>query len=325
MRMHGVNLGGWFIPERWMTPALFNGIDAIDSMTLLATNEGKRRYLHHIHEFIDDKDIEFLSQNGVRILRVPVGWWMVNDQDQDEDEEVAQACITRLDWLFDFAEQKNLLILLDYHAARGSQNGKDHSGAVGLIQWKQYRAKNLFYLKYFAKRYSVSPALWGVELINEPVVKRQFWFLFRYYRAAKKQLRNVLSSDVRIVIHDGFMPLLFSHITPRRSQTVLDLHLYEIAVKKNESVDAYFDRRDARYRRWIHVLRHFQPVIVGEWSGVIPETFLKDISENERRKLINENISRQKSIYQEADASMFWSFKAADQMMWNFETSLRRK
>lgn len=31
----GVNLGGWLLLERWMSPSLFAGTDAVDEYTLM--------------------------------------------------------------------------------------------------------------------------------------------------------------------------------------------------------------------------------------------------------------------------------------------------
>ena len=315
----GVNLGGWFIPEKWMSPGLFDGLNVVDTAGLLRSSEGAQRYNKHIREFIQESDIEIFANNNVQLLRVPIAWWMV----ADEHTELATASIERLDWLFRVAETYNLNVLLDYHAARGSQNGKDHSGRSGAVGWKNYTTQNLSYLIDIARRYAHSAALWGIELLNEPAVKGNFWTLYQYYRVVNKQLKAIIPSSVKIVIHDGFVPILFTNITPWRSKTVLDMHLYEINVKAGESIDDYFDRRDQIYRRRIKFYKCFQPVIVGEWSGVVPEHFLRKLSNDEQEKVIHQNIKRQLALYNEADAWMFWSYKTADQSMWNFQSLLQ--
>ena len=35
--MRGVNLGGWLVLEKWMTPGLFAGINAVDEYTFMQT------------------------------------------------------------------------------------------------------------------------------------------------------------------------------------------------------------------------------------------------------------------------------------------------
>lgn len=318
---HGVNLGGWFIPEKWMTPELFAELEVSDAMGLLQTEVGRKRYARHVEVFIQEADIEFLAQNHETLLRVPIAWWMISD----EYDAIADVCRERLDWLFRLAENHNLKILLDYHAARGSQNGKDHSGKRGVIGWQKYKTQNIEYLVEFTRRYANSSALWGIELLNEPVVKGNFWTLYQYYRGAKKRLKSIIPSSLKIIIHDGFIPMLFTNIAPWRSSMVLDMHLYEIEVDNGESVQEYFDRRDTLYRKRIKFYSRFQLVIIGEWSGVIPERFLKELSNEERAEVIRENIARQLELYKAADAWMFWSYKTADEMMWNFKSLLARE
>jgi glucan 1,3-beta-glucosidase len=316
----GVNLGGWFIPEKWMLPELFADLNVSDTAGLLRSSEGAQWYRKHIQEFIQESDLKELANNKVQLLRVPVAWWMIADGNAD----LADRCIERLDWLFRLAEKYDLMILLDYHAARGSQNGKDHSGKSGNVEWKNYKAQNLTYLIDIARRYADSSALWGIELLNEPVVKGNFWALYQYYRAAKKQLKSIIPNPAKIIIHDGFMPILFTNIAPWRSSIVLDMHLYEIEVKKDESIQQYFDRRDKIYRRRIQFYKCFQPIIIGEWSGVIPAKFLNGLRPDKKAEIIRENISRQLALYREADAWMFWSYKTADISMWNFQSLLQK-
>ena len=32
-KLRGVNLGGWLVLEKWMTPSVFEGLDAVDETT----------------------------------------------------------------------------------------------------------------------------------------------------------------------------------------------------------------------------------------------------------------------------------------------------
>ena len=36
VRLRGVNLGGWLVLEKWMTPSLFEGLSATDETTWCA-------------------------------------------------------------------------------------------------------------------------------------------------------------------------------------------------------------------------------------------------------------------------------------------------
>jgi glucan 1,3-beta-glucosidase len=59
------------------------------------------------------------------------------------------------------------------HAAKGSQNGYDHSAPPdpGKSYWGQYRENidtTLDAVEFLAKRYKDDPAFLGIGLLNEP-------------------------------------------------------------------------------------------------------------------------------------------------------------
>lgn len=308
----GVNFGGWFIPERWMTPELFSTFAIQDTITLIHTEAGKKRYLKHIDEFISEDDFKWCKQNKVNLVRLPVAWWMFSDKLAD----VALSCIKQLDWAMETAEKYNIQILLDYHGALGSQNGKDHSGQAGAVKWKAYFSENLQIITTLANRYSSSTSLWGLELLNEPVTLHNYWSLLRFYRKAATQLKTILPEHTRIVFHDGFHPLVFAGSLWGK-RVCMDMHLYEIPVRSGESLESYLDRRDRRYRRRIRLFSFVHPIIVGEWSGVLPEALLKSRTHHERQVAISQNISRQQRIYGDALVAIFWSYRTKDQTTWN--------
>ena len=74
----------------------------------------------------------------------------------------------------DMARQHDLRVLLDLHAAPGAQNASNHSGNgnTGRIQWYQRanQQKTTQILLDIADEYGGHPALWGIELLNEPLV-----------------------------------------------------------------------------------------------------------------------------------------------------------
>ena len=78
--MHGVNLGGWLVLERWMTPSVFAGTDATNEYELSKTAGGRARIQHHRHTFIQEADIKWLAHAGIQLLRLPIGYWALEDQ-----------------------------------------------------------------------------------------------------------------------------------------------------------------------------------------------------------------------------------------------------
>lgn len=137
MTILGVNLGGWFIPEKWMSSSLFAGTDAQDLYQLLATPKGERRYLQHMDNWITEDDFRWMKAHGIVRVRLPIGYWALGGDDRYPDVS------KYLDWSFAMAEKYQISILLDLHAARGSQNGRNHSGRIGPIDWWRYKDQTL--------------------------------------------------------------------------------------------------------------------------------------------------------------------------------------
>ena len=218
----GVNLGGWLLVERWMTPSLFKDTDAKDEYSLMQTPNGASRIKKHRDTYMTEEDWKWLAAHEVTHVRVPIGYWALHD---DPPYVNAKA---RLDWAFRMAEKYDIKILLDLHALKGSQNGTIHSGKIGPVEWRGYEQESLDTLKELATCYRDSKALWGLEIINEPKVLGNYIALLRYYRDAYKVVRKILKPGTYTVFQDGFLPLFFSGVlwATKGHPVIMDTHFY---------------------------------------------------------------------------------------------------
>ena len=121
--LRGVNLGGWLVLERWMTPSVFAGTDASNEHQLMMQPDGPERIAKHRQEFMTEADFAWLHTHGIEALRVPVGYWVLESQDGYLE------ATKQLDWCFAMAQKYHMRVLLDLHAAPGAQNLGDHSGS----------------------------------------------------------------------------------------------------------------------------------------------------------------------------------------------------
>ena len=147
--LRGVNLGGWLVLEQWMTPALFEGTQARDE-TYLCTELGETRARDH----------------GFQAVRIPVPFFLF------EDIGPYVHCAEYLDRAFAWAEETGLQILIDLHTVPGGHNGTDNSGIMGISVWSTRQdcvAYTLRVLEKLAERYGERKALWGIEVLNEPM------------------------------------------------------------------------------------------------------------------------------------------------------------
>jgi glucan 1,3-beta-glucosidase len=314
----GVNLGGWLLVERWMTPSLFKDTKAQDEYSLMQTSEGAARLLKHRTAFMTEEDWLWLASNNISYVRLPVGYWVMND-----DAPYVNAK-KQLDWAFEMAEKYSIHILLDLHALKGSQNGTMHSGKIGTVEWKKYTLHTFKVLKKLALRYKKSPAFWGIEIINEPKVVGNYFALLSYYRKAYKLLRGILKPGTYTVFQDGFVPLLFSGALFARKKfpVIMDTHFYLAFPKLLSwmSPEAYDRFRDLLYGLTIILTYWRQPVIVGEWSSVLPQAMFDKVPKDQHYKMLAGTIARQRALYGKAMGAFYWNYKAEGEGMYNFRS-----
>jgi glucan 1,3-beta-glucosidase len=314
----GVNLGGWLLVERWMTPALFEGTDAKDEYSLMQTEVGILRIKKHRKTFITEEDWQWLAKNKINYVRLPVGYWVLQS-----DNPYKQAA-KELDWAFMMAEKYNINILLDLHALKGSQNGTIHSGKAGSVEWRCYEQDSFDTLKELALRYRDSPALWGIEIINEPKVLGNFIALLRYYRDAYKLLRGILRPGTYTVFQDGFVPLLFSGaLLPRKAHPVImDTHFYLTlgGLLSSLSPKVYDRFRSMVYKSILFLTTWRQPVIVGEWSSILPQRMFDKMPKERHYEMLADTIKRQRKIYGRAMGRFYWNYKTEGEGMYNYRS-----
>ncbi len=320
--IRGVNLGGWLVLEKWLTPSLFAGTDAGDEFTFMQTPGAGKRIEAHRRSFIRETDFKWLGQHGVNLVRIPVGYWLF------EDIDGYMATVKYLDKAMAWAEKHNLRVIIDLHGVRGSQNGFDNSGKAGQAEWfgdKQAIATSIDILCRIANRYKDSSALWGIELLNEPVAKGHLWTLLRFYRTAYTRLRAILRPGTRVVFHDGFQPLFMTGaLWPRKSHpVVMDVHWYAFPIG-DKSLHGYLAKSAWRRKALIKLLQLWQPILVGEWSTVLPQRFFDAEPTNKHMELLATNATMQQQAYAQSAGWIYWNYKAEGDGMWNFRDLAER-
>jgi glucan 1,3-beta-glucosidase len=317
--LKGVNLGGWLILEKWMTPIVFEGSAAIDEYTLSQTASGRKAIKAHQKSFIQESDFKWLKDNNIDIIRVPVGYWLF------ESDENLTPHIKYLDWAMKMAEKYDIQVLIDLHGLKGSQNGRDHSGRSGQSMWfknEQYRTDSVDVLGRIAKRYGGHPKFWGIQIINEPFPKLFNLKLRKYYKQSAKRLESIVK-DTRIIYSDSFTPRLMSGVLPyfNNKPAVMDIHIYQPFRPWVKLATLDFFLRWLAWQKKLHVrLMKKHSVIIGEWSGVIRHEDLQKIPESQHEAVTKQFIQAQLSVYNQTDAWFYWSYKTEGPGTWNYRS-----
>jgi glucan 1,3-beta-glucosidase len=284
--LRGVNLGGWLVLEKWITPSLFAGLRATDETSFcveLGEVEATRRLLHHWQTFITRDDFAWLARVGINAVRLPVGHWLFG-QDYpyhpsygEQRYPFAVGGLAIVDQVFAWAGEFNLGVVLDLHAAPGCQNGFDNGGILGVCDWptkQEYIDHSLDVLERLAHRYHDQPMLLGIEVLNEPRWDISTELLKDYTLAAYRRIRRHCPPEkVSVVFHDGFRD--FREYAgflqePEFRNVVFDIHRYQCFVRNEIDLDIFGHIRksavDLRGEVRRIVAESGYRVICGEWS-----------------------------------------------------------
>ncbi|CAK5269394.1 unnamed protein product [Mycena citricolor] len=291
--IRGVNLGGWFVLEPWITPSIFNNTgnaNIIDEFTFGSMQDPKTALTtltKHWETWITEADFIAIAAAGLNHVRIPLGYWSVPMTSDDTNENTSPTpyisgawpyLLTALNW----AKKHGIRVILDLHGAPGSQNGFDNSGQrTSNSQWAITPAnitRTVDTLTYIVKH--VGGLIDVIELLNEPATflypstypdtLRQFW------QDGYDAVRAAVGPDIRVMIGDGFMGVdaWTNFMTyPSAQGVIMDYHEYQLfsvpELSRNFSEHIQFTCSSmadidafARNNIW---------AIVGEWSTAVTD------------------------------------------------------
>ncbi|CDO95352.1 unnamed protein product [Kluyveromyces dobzhanskii CBS 2104] len=219
-KVRGVNIGGWFVLEPFITPSLFETfrtndynddgipVDEYHYCKTLGKDEARRRLTEHWDTWITEVDFAQMAAGGLNLVRIPIGYWAF--ELLEDDPYISGLQEAYLDKAIEWARKYDLKVWVDLHGAAGSQNGFDNSGFRDQIEFQEQQnlqvTKNV--LTYILEKYSrdeFTDTVVGIEVLNEPlgpVIDMDG--LKDLYDWAYDYLRNQLQRDQVLVIHDAF-------------------------------------------------------------------------------------------------------------------------
>lgn len=294
MKVKGVNLGNWLVLEKWMNPSLFDGTTAEDEYylpTQLSKEVYEAKIKIHRSEYITERDFTRIKSMGMDAVRIPVPYFIFGDR------EPFIGCIEELDKAFNWAEKYGLQILIDLHTAPDSQNGFDNGGISGVCKWSQDPDEvefELTVLERLAKRYGTRKGLWGIEILNEPILE-DMWesmnvaerypavdpekakgtkpntmeFIRGFYLEAYDRIRKHMPEEKYVVFHDAFRLKAWKDFMreEKYKNVVLDTHQYLMVAEMNgceQNVENYVSYVE-ELKKDIAEMQEYFPVICGEW------------------------------------------------------------
>ncbi|NLP34879.1 MAG: glycoside hydrolase family 5 protein [Clostridiales bacterium] len=269
VQLRGTNVGGWQVMEAWMCPT-----NAPDQKSAIATlrerfGEEKAEELIKIYEkaWWQEDDFDNVKGLNFNVLRLPISYLNL----QDEEGKLREDTLATYDWFVEECAKRDIYVILDLHAAPGSQNGRDHSGDIsGSVLFTDKAAQDLTISLWvqLAEHYKGNPTIAGYGLLNEPEgneEERAPWgevqlpFFDRLYQAIR-----AVDSDHIIIFNAIWEPTNM----PNPSQYGWENVMYEYHFYGWDGIDnvvtqrSFIDSKVENNRR----AGHNVPVLVGEFT-----------------------------------------------------------
>ncbi|KAK7030955.1 hypothetical protein VNI00_013902 [Paramarasmius palmivorus] len=245
-RIFGVNLGGLFVLEPFISPRLFQKYPgSVDEWTLSeamaadTASGGLDQLEDHYKTFITEKDIAEIAGAGLNWVRLPVPFWAI-------DTWPGEPFLAQTSWKYilrvlGWCRKYGLRVNLDLHTIPGSQNGYNHSGKGGQINFlngvmgiaNAQRALN--YIRIFTEfisqpEYNNLVPIFGI--INEALVSEIGKdVMTAFYLESYEMIRGITGigegKGAYISIHDGFQDVnSWNGFLPGADRFIMDSHPY---------------------------------------------------------------------------------------------------
>lgn len=343
-KIKGTNFGNWLVLEKWMSPEFFSETDAEDEVWLNRLEDTDilaAKMKQHRDTYITENDFKFVAEKGLNLVRIPVPYFIFGDV------KPFHGCIEYLDKALDWAKKYNLKILIDLHTVPGSQNGYDNGGLTGVCKWcKDSKAVEfaLTVLERLAERYATHKALYGIEVLNEPIswlvyvtapstgkardkeeAKGSGYvplpFLREFYRNAYARIRKYLPEDKAIVFHDGFRIRSWKSFFKKENMknVVLDTHQYIFAMENFVPIRAvWIYKIFLAINKWdIKRVSKYIPVVVGEWCleqrWALAQAKRKGKTEAEKEELTRKGYQQianmQLDVWELSAGWIYWNYQ----------------
>ncbi|KAE9962506.1 hypothetical protein BLS_000594 [Venturia inaequalis] len=271
-KVRGVNLGGWFVSEPWITPSLFDAIGgaAIDEWSfcsVLGATEAKKRLSAHWSSWITRGDFYSIAGAGMNHVRIPIGYWSVLPI---QGEPYVQGAYEVLAQALDWAQGAGLKVMIDLHGASGSQNGFDNSGRYGAIKWQQGNTvqHTLDVLNKIRDDHAYHPAVSSIQLLNEPFgPSLNIDGIKSFYTAGATALAK---TNVTASFHDAFQQTSSWNSWYAPGNLLQDTHHYEIFTQDQVALSpAAHVSTACAFGGEMRGASH--PIISGEWTGAMTD------------------------------------------------------
>jgi endoglucanase len=273
--LYGVNFGGLFVHEPWMSPLLGANTEW-DSRTALINRFGAVQAQKLLDTYWDSwataADFRNMAADGLNCVRMPVYFLdYMDDNGVWRKDSTGAIDFRRIDRLVRDAGAAGVYTLIDLHGAPGSQNGNQHSGKTtgsNLYTTTRYQEMFVQFWDGMATHFKDSPFIAGYDLLNEPSQNFPAAMgqnVVDLYDRAYKAIRKVDTNHVVIMEAIWAWNLLPDPKTKGWNNVSYSLHYYKWEQNNDYNVmKTFFDGKVADAKKF--TLQYNVPHLAGEFT-----------------------------------------------------------
>ncbi|KAF8997858.1 glycoside hydrolase superfamily [Cyathus striatus] len=188
-KIYGVNLGSWLVLESWMLPAewvAMGGQQCDDCSTCIATEFAfaqaypdtvDEKFNTHWSTWFTQDDVNFFKANGINTVRIPLGYWIVEDLVDRTTEFYPRGGIKQLRRGLQQLKDAGIAVILDHHALPGVQTANQMFAGRCTSDVEFYTEENyhraLVWTAVMTALTHLDPTfstVAAIEAVNEPIM-----------------------------------------------------------------------------------------------------------------------------------------------------------
>lgn len=187
--IYGVNLGSWLLLEAWMLPQEWTemgGETCSDCSACIATEFAfakafpdtvDRKFNDHWNSWFNQEDVNDLVNVGINTVRIPLGYWIVEDLVDRSTEFYPRGGLKQLKRGLKQLRDANIAAILDHHALPGVQTPNQMFAGRCTTDVQFYTSHNyhraLIWTSVMTALSHIDPdfkAVTAIEAVNEPIM-----------------------------------------------------------------------------------------------------------------------------------------------------------
>jgi aryl-phospho-beta-D-glucosidase BglC (GH1 family) len=276
VQLKGLNLGGWFIMEKWMCPLdsgslpdTYSAITNLDQRFGVATEQN----LIHLYQtnWITTGDLANIAGAGFNCVRMPVWWGNFYSITNTTSSGWRSDAFAELDWLVTNCASRGIYVVIDMHGVVGGQTTSDDTGWENQDQYwynSTDQSETAYMWSQIAAHYAGNSAVAGYDLLNEPSGAPGTATVLAAYTNLYSTVRAVDPGHMAFI--EGTFGSWNWGMLPNPTQygwtnVVYSMHEYQWGATNAAGIEAGADNQVADFHNH---LNYNVPDYVGEWNDL---------------------------------------------------------